>query len=31
MEDVFSFNQSLTKLVLYWQTAQSMTGNLKKY
>ena len=31
MEDFFSFNPSLTKLVLFWQTAQAKTGNLKKY
>ena len=28
MEDFFSFNPSMTKLVLQWQTAQAKTGNL---
>ena len=28
--DFFSINQLLIKLVLYWQTAQAKTGNLKK-
>ena len=29
MEDFFSFNPSMTKLVLQWKTAQAKTGNLK--
>ena len=32
MKDVFfSFDPSLTKLVLKWQTAQAKTGYLLKY
>ena len=31
MEDFSSFNTSLTKLVLQWQTAEAKTGNFKKY
>ena len=31
MDDFCSFNSSLTKLLLQWQTAAAKTGNLKKY
>ena len=31
LEDIFSFNSLLTKLVLKWQTAQAKTSYLKKY